>query len=235
MKQVKFILQGKGGVGKSLLTWLVYEKQRENPDAVFLDIDSATKTSFLRLPESAVRHFDILKGEKEITDKTIFFRLFEAIAKSDKSHFYCDLGATESSEFEKLLRLESMAQPEKLRKLLSRESIELSLWVVVAGSDALTACIKFLTTLTESNKGIFPIRIYLSAGRFKESESDKVRKLLPELAQQLGVEITTFGDLSDDDSSLQFFEYLNQKGNTDVLGFGGRMRLADLVDNLLIA
>jgi cellulose biosynthesis protein BcsQ len=48
MKQVNLILQSKGGVGKSLLTWFLANHYSDE-NVLFMDVDESTRTSSSRL------------------------------------------------------------------------------------------------------------------------------------------------------------------------------------------
>jgi cellulose biosynthesis protein BcsQ len=49
MKIFYFNIQSKGGAGKSMLTYLQALKHETNDQAVFVDLDSSTKTSVRQL------------------------------------------------------------------------------------------------------------------------------------------------------------------------------------------
>ena len=48
-KELNFVLQAKGGVGKSLLTYLLGLAKQTQDSTLFVDVDSSTKTSTRQL------------------------------------------------------------------------------------------------------------------------------------------------------------------------------------------
>ncbi|OZI07703.1 hypothetical protein BWI93_13125 [Siphonobacter sp. BAB-5385] len=87
MKTIHCILQSKGGVGKSLLTWFLAQKHQEDTSTVFIDLDNSTATSSLRLSSivgaDRIKSFAILDSEKKL-DREKILELFEVIAQSKK-------------------------------------------------------------------------------------------------------------------------------------------------------
>lgn len=75
MKNIHCILQSKGGVGKSLLTWLLAQKHKDAPSTFFIDLDHSTATSYRRLGSivgpKRLKSFDILDGEKKMDREKI--------------------------------------------------------------------------------------------------------------------------------------------------------------------
>jgi cellulose biosynthesis protein BcsQ len=71
MKQVNLILQSKGGVGKSLLTWFLANRYSSDENVLFMDIDDSTRTSSSRLasilssPERSL-FYPILNEQKKL-------------------------------------------------------------------------------------------------------------------------------------------------------------------------
>jgi cellulose biosynthesis protein BcsQ len=84
MKQVNLILQSKGGVGKSLLTWFLANHYSDNSNVLFMDVDESTRTSSSRLASilsSSDRSlfYPILNEQKKL-EREYFLSLFERIS-----------------------------------------------------------------------------------------------------------------------------------------------------------
>jgi len=101
MKNVKIILQNKGGVGKSFLSALVLKKKIESEaNFVLVDIDSGNRSNIKRFKgtdfSKHIVEFSLIKGET--IEKGLFSALFEQFAKLEKDEFILDLGGNESRE-----------------------------------------------------------------------------------------------------------------------------------------
>jgi len=92
MKQTNWTIMGKGGVGKSFITWLLaqyfIEKKR---DTYFADTDP-TNASFAAYPEIGARHVNICDDEMNV-DQGLFDGLVNDIARHD-GYSVIDTGAT---------------------------------------------------------------------------------------------------------------------------------------------
>lgn len=64
MKNYHFIIQAKGGVGKSMLTYLYALNNEQNPSVLFLDVDNSTKTSD--------RQLGFLREKKRVAKLSLF-------------------------------------------------------------------------------------------------------------------------------------------------------------------
>lgn len=92
MKQVHFILQGKGGVGKSLIASIFAQYQKSLGKKVqCFDTDPVNQT-FLRFKGLDVEQINIMTEHKTI-DTSKFDNLVEMIAESDNEVFIIDNGA----------------------------------------------------------------------------------------------------------------------------------------------
>lgn len=92
MKQVHFILQGKGGVGKSLIASIFAQYQKSLGKKVqCFDTDPVNQT-FLRFKGLDVEQINIMTEHKTI-DTSKFDNLVEIIAESDNEVFIIDNGA----------------------------------------------------------------------------------------------------------------------------------------------
>ena len=92
MKQVHFILQGKGGVGKSLIASIFAQYQKSLGKKVqCFDTDPVNQT-FMRFKGLDVEQINIMTEHKTI-DTSKFDNLVEIIAESDNEVFVIDNGA----------------------------------------------------------------------------------------------------------------------------------------------
>jgi cellulose biosynthesis protein BcsQ len=172
MKQVHLILQSKGGVGKSLLTWFLANHYSDSESVLFMDVDESTRTSSSRLssilssPERSL-FYPILNEQKKL-EREYFLTLFERISNLSTEQIFLDFGAPESEEFRKLLEYEISA--EDLSIELAAMGIELILYVVVAGRDAFESCSRFLLSMNTIVGTHIEIKILMNEGTFGGTE-----------------------------------------------------------------
>jgi len=89
-KQVHIILQGKGGVGKSVVASMLAQFLREQADLCCIDTDPINPT-FLKFKDLKVEHLNLLSSPNHINER-IFDELIEKILSSD-NNFIIDNGA----------------------------------------------------------------------------------------------------------------------------------------------
>jgi CobQ/CobB/MinD/ParA nucleotide binding domain len=171
MKKVHLILQSKGGVGKSLLTYFLANLFADDSDVLFCDVDESTKTSSERLisilPKERNLYFPILNGDKNF-DRELFFQLFEKISKSSYNKIFVDFGAPESQEFRKLLEFEIDAKT--LFVALRDLGIELILLVVIAGGDSYKTSYNYYQSLEELIGNALYLKAVMNQGTFGDIE-----------------------------------------------------------------
>jgi len=89
-KQIHFVLQGKGGVGKSVVASLLAQYLREHGELCCIDTDPINPT-FAKYKDLKVEHLNLLSSPNRINER-IFDELIESILSSDKN-FIIDNGA----------------------------------------------------------------------------------------------------------------------------------------------
>ncbi len=89
-KQVHIILQGKGGVGKSVIASLLAQFLKEKGDLRCIDTDPINPT-FSKFKGLEVEHLNLLSGPNKINER-IFDEMIEQILTADKN-FIIDNGA----------------------------------------------------------------------------------------------------------------------------------------------
>ena len=89
-KQVHFILQGKGGVGKSVVAALLAQFLQEKDSLYCIDTDPINPT-FSKFKELQVEHLNLLSTPNKINER-IFDKLIEKILSAEKN-FIIDNGA----------------------------------------------------------------------------------------------------------------------------------------------
>lgn len=233
MKQVNLVLQSKGGVGKSLLIWFVAQLEKESKSA-FIDLDESTQTSSLRLGkiigENRVRHFKILNENKKLEREKIL-NLFEVIAETKTDKWYIDFGASESDEFKRLLIFDISAN--SLFNELQNMGIELRVFVIIAGRDALASCANYyhhLKTLIGEDISCLAL---MNEGTFGGIESIEQGK---ETLQNAKIEFKSFGSLGESENGKDVIRLITESKEPSTLNFAGRLtyrKALEQVQNIL--
>ncbi|MDI9357862.1 MAG: hypothetical protein QM528_02815 [Phycisphaerales bacterium] len=173
MKEMYFIVQGKGGVGKSFLTWLYAIKNENNPKVIFVDIDQINKSSqkalnFIRI-DKRVLFYNCLDEEKKISREK-FVRLVTELYKMNFDKFYIDFGGSESEQIIHLFSDEKNI--DFLESYGKKNTITIKFLVVMSGGDPYNACIEYLRRLNKVAKSDAIIAM-LNDFRFKGHEQQK--------------------------------------------------------------
>lgn len=152
MKKIVFIVQSKGGSGKSILTFMLAEKHLQ---ARIIEMDDATKTTSIQLAYRKPLLVSFLNENKTI-DRGLFDLFLEKIETSKHDLFICDLGASISEQLPHYLVEAQGVIPGVLKKM----KIELELYVVIGGSNIFIQSMTFLDELRKSANGSYSIKVF---------------------------------------------------------------------------
>jgi hypothetical protein len=220
MKRVNLVLQSKGGVGKSLFLWFIAQVEKENKTA-FIDLDESTETSATRLGsivgESRVRHFKILNENKKLEREKIL-NLFETLAETKTDNWFIDFGASESEEFRRLLEFDISAKG--LSDELQDVGIELRIFIIIAGRDALISCLRYYNAMKVVIFDAIPFVALMNEGTFGGLES------IEQGANALtnaGIEFKKFGGLGESESARDVIRLITEQKDPSSLNFAGRL------------
>ena len=223
MKTFHFNIQSKGGAGKSMLTYLQGLKNEKNEKALFIDLDSSTKTS--------VKQLTFLKEQKRIAEVTIndsqkridrekLFDVIEKLAVMEQyDEFYIDFGAPESQQLPSLFNFDFTA--EEFKDFESSVEAKFIFNIIIAGGASYTSCMHFTEEVVESLKGRFEINLWVNEHSFANYE-----KLIDEVKEYAKVQkknistVKLFGNIAVDRNSGQsIIESVKQGSGID--GFKG--------------
>ncbi len=137
-KQVHIILQGKGGVGKSVVACLLAQFLKEQDDLCCIDTDPINPT-FSKFKKLEVEHLNILTQANKINER-IFDEMIEKIISSDKN-FIIDNGAGG------FLAISNYIIENDIINVLSE--FDIFVHVPVTGGQAFQETIKGLVSITE--------------------------------------------------------------------------------------
>ncbi|WP_075603403.1 nucleotide-binding protein [Saccharicrinis aurantiacus] len=145
-KQVTFILQSKGGVGKSALVYLLANKlSDEFYQTLFIDMDNETNTSMRQVKFAPTQTFNLIDPNSRSIDRALLERFFESLLSEQKYDKYvCDFGATTSEQFGIYA---SEEEGKQILEVLPEMNIHLHIVCVVAGRNAFKASIDYCEIL----------------------------------------------------------------------------------------
>lgn len=231
MKKVTIINQNKGGVGKSFLTALILEKERQaGSNFVVIDIDSGNRSTYKRFSENDnyvdfVSEFSLLKGDA--IDKGLFNEFFEKISISPKDTFYLDLGGNESRE---ILSLFKTIGVENVLEFFKATNIEVEFLTVIKNADR--DCLDHLKNVKDTIGTHFKHTCMVNANSF-EDESIESFKVLENNCKKSKTGLKVFGKCPSGHIEATISEYV-RSGFTSSLGmFKGIF--VGMVENLNLA
>lgn len=178
MKKLTFVIQSKGGVGKSAFTYMLANKYHQKEDTMFVDMDNETKTtsSQLSFTNNRMSHNLIDKNTKNI-DRSAFDTFFEDFINSKTiNSAVCDLGATTSEQFLIFMKEDS---GKDIINAITEMDVLIQICCVVPGQNAFppssTFCMELFKSLGNANvKKIIVKNNYLE---FSSDQNEALKKL----------------------------------------------------------
>lgn len=183
IRTIYFQIQGKGGTGKSFLTYLLANKFRHEKDSLFIDADTENKTSSAQnlkfiSPPSRLAYFSILDDKNKIKRDKIT-KMLDRFGKEDFpfEKVFIDMGATESIQFLRLFADDF--EPSILKKIEEKYQLKFIFNVVIAGNTSYAACVNFLEKVQQIFQENHQIIIYANAEEFRNSytQMENLREL----------------------------------------------------------
>jgi hypothetical protein len=195
LKTYHFIIQAKGGVGKSFLTYLIAVKHEDDGRCTFIDVDSSTKTSkaqlrFLANKDRRLAEIDLLDGYRKIARDRLFDSL-QQLSELDNEVFYLDFGAPESEQIPALLTMD--LNQEELKEFEAYIHGEFVFHIVIAGGTAYTACMDYLMKIFKAVGNHFRMMIWVNSTTF-QTFPRQMDELLG-LASTCRLPVECFGDI----------------------------------------
>jgi len=138
------ITASKGGIGKSVLTWMLAEKYR---DALILDLDIATKTTTRQLAYRKPILVSFLDPITKRIDRSAFNGLFESVAETEKEIFIADLSGAVSQQLPEYFKTHG---PGTVAAILTSLEIDLQIVCVIGGENEFKTTMEYLVELRES-------------------------------------------------------------------------------------
>lgn len=219
-RRFHFILQAKGGVGKSLYTYLRALTETDR-SSLFVDVDSSTKTSLRQLTFLGEQRLESLSliDKREVLVRDIFVGYIESLAESPFQEIFMDFGAPESEQFPALI-----ARDLDFKTWCDELGYEAVFHIIMAAGGAYLSCGEYLEKMVTVLNGQFEVISWENLNTFKQYPS-----LSAELAARchtMGIQHRQFGDF--DANSLlgiQILDGIRNGYGLDQYGPGARIRL----------
>jgi hypothetical protein len=228
MKQLNFIVQAKGGVGKSLLTYLFGLTKQSDELNLFVDVDSSTKTSTRQLTylgEDRTETLSLL-NEKEVLVRDKFITYLESLTETSFKNIYFDFGAPESEQFPALIERDL-----PFKEFLDELDFQAHFHIVVGGGGAYTPSVEYLQKMLKALNHQFEITIWQSITTFNNFPI--LSKELQNNCDKLKIRLCQFGDF-DPSSNLgsQILDGIRKGFGINNYQTGARIKLKkELNDN----
>ena len=202
MRNTRFIycqVQGKGGAGKSFLTYLLALKNYHDENTLFIDADFNSKTSSTQnlrfIPpknkKERVVFFNILDEQKNI-ERKLFMKMLKRFGENEFAfeRVFIDFGTLESDQFLELFI--TFFEPGELKELEKEFDLKFIFQVVVAGNTNYLACMSYLEKVQQIFGEHHDIIIYPNLEKFSELEAQLTQ--LKKYAERFNLPCKPFGD-----------------------------------------
>ncbi|HEV7378470.1 MAG TPA: hypothetical protein VGN64_01645 [Dyadobacter sp.] len=188
MKQIHFIAQAKGGVGKSLLMYLFALKFGHDPSVYFVDLDSSTHTSKNQLRFIPQTNMEVLplNNDKDVLVRDRLISYLDLVSNSSFDQFFFDLGSPESAQLPALLRYDL-----PMKEFADMLNLEMIFHIVMAGGSAYVPSGQYLDQIGEVAKD-FQINVWKSVTSFRKYP--ELSKELEAYCQTANYPLYKFGD-----------------------------------------
>ena len=220
-RQLNYILCAKGGVGKSILSYLFAVSKELEAMSLFIDTDNSTKTSNKQLKFLGENRLELLSllNENEVLVRDNLVSYLESLKDSEFEEFYFDFGSPESEQMPAFIERDI-----PLKEFLDELGFEAHFHIVIGGGGAYKASIEYMLKLLKVLDGQFEVTVWKSITSFKN---------FPELSselklncQKLRLQLNKFGDF--DPSTLlgsQVLDFIRKGVGLSDYSTGARLRL----------
>ncbi|MCU0468926.1 MAG: hypothetical protein MUF58_10010 [Arcicella sp.] len=197
-------MQNKGGVGKSMLTYLLALKHQkdsnegiENLDKIlFADGDILNLTTDRQCKFLTIAHVNLMdKNQKFQRDKLL--RSLEYFSKVEADIIYIDFGASESGQFPALVSLDYSS--DLFQDFAQNFEIEIIVNVVVAGGTSFIPCTDFLKNVVLALNRKITVCVWANDWTFKNDTPESLAELSI-YCQKEGLAMNRFGNFDTDSS-----------------------------------
>lgn len=195
-------MQNKGGVGKSMLTYLlalnhqklILEKGENINKILFVDGDILNLTTDRQCKFLSIAHVNLMdKNQKFQRDKLL--RSLEYLSQVEAEIIYIDFGASESGQFPALVSLDYSS--ELMDEFAQNFDLEIIVNVVIAGGTSFIPCTNFLKNVVKALDSKIQIKVWLNDWTFKNDALDTVEELQKYCIKE-NISVCNFGNFDTD-------------------------------------
>ncbi|ADQ17064.1 hypothetical protein Lbys_1345 [Leadbetterella byssophila DSM 17132] len=188
IRKFHFILQAKGGVGKSLYTYLraLTESGRSS---LFVDVDSSTKTSSRQLTflgEDRLESISLI-DKREVLVRDLFVGYVESVIESSFPEIFMDFGAPESEQFPALI-----ARDLDFKTWCDEVGFQAVFHIIMAAGGAYRPCGEYLEKMVAVLGGQFEVTAWENLNTFKQYPD--LSNELASKCQAMEIQHERFGD-----------------------------------------
>jgi len=216
-------VQGKGGAGKSFLTYLFGLKYYRDDNTLFIDADFNSKTSSTQnlrfiLPKKGkekdierVVFFNILDKQRNI-ERKLFMTMLTRFGKNEFTfdRVFIDFGTLESDQFLELFI--TLFKPGELHELEKEFNLKFIFQVVIAGNTNYLSCMTYLEKVQQIFGEHHDILIYPNLEKF--NNADKQLEQVKAYAQRFKLPCKPFGDFGKSTESETDVRLMMQQGKS---------------------
>lgn len=225
-RKFHYVLQAKGGVGKSLFTYLKALSERSG-SSLFVDVDHSTKTSTRQLKFLGDARMETLSliGKRDMIVRDIFIGYVESLVNAPFDEIFMDFGAPESEQFPSLL-----SRDLNFKTWCDRLGNEAIFHIIIAGGGAYRACVEYLEKMIQVTQRRFRVIVWQNINTF--SQFPKLALELSDNCTRFGLELRQFGDF-DADTLLgnQILDGIRNGYSLDEYPFGAQICLETELEN----
>lgn len=217
MKKLTFVIQSKGGVGKSALTYMLANKLYDTDrfdKTLFVDMDDETRTTSNQLQFATINSLNLISQKTKQIDRSLLDKFFVTFVEQEEfEHAICDMGATTSEQFQRFL--EDEGSLEIMEALTKDLGLTLEILCVVAGDNSFKSSATFCHKIFDGLGELAELKIVKNT-LFNYSEAQD--KELNKLAKTYNAEVMEFGLLgkSSGEGSLKEIKELMQEGKAAI-------------------
>jgi hypothetical protein len=225
-RKFNYVLQAKGGVGKSFFTYLRALAERDR-SSLFVDVDHSTKTSTRQLKFLGAARMESvsLVGQRDMIVRDIFVGYIESLASAPFDEIFMDFGAPESEQFPSLISIDL-----NFKRWCDRLGNEVIFHVIIAGGGAYRACVEYLEKMIQVTSGRFRIVVWQNMSTF--SQFPKLATELADNCERFGLELRQFGDFDANTFlGIQILDGIRRGYGFDEYPFGAQICLETELEN----
>lgn len=234
MKTFHFILQAKGGVGKSFFAYLQALKYEQDTTVLFVDVDNSTQTStqqlsFLR-KDQRVAQINLF-NERDKQDRQRLPDLVIELSKQKFTTFFMDFGAPESEQFPAMLRQDFPAS--LLKQVETYTEAEFVFHCIIAGNTAFKACMEYLVELANQLHPFFTVNVHLNEHTLVGPSAKEQKKTLVDFCHSAQLPIAEFGNIdAESDVGKQIVHNVQTGKGLAEYGFIEQLQIHQVLEKL---